>query len=129
MTIVNLVTNGDFETGDTTGWTKVQGGNTEIAVYGYAAHSGSWGLFLGMGNVGDAGYVSKSIDIYSASNLTFWYNAQMSSGRFVDVMMDSDVIYTIDNTMGDGAWHQVTVDVSAYNGGTHTLKIMTRRTS
>jgi hypothetical protein len=70
LALANLVTNGDFETGDSTGWTL--GGNTDFTGVDNYEHSGNYAFYSGA--VGSDSILSQSIatSIGSTYEITFW---------------------------------------------------------
>jgi hypothetical protein len=66
----NIVVNGDFETGDFTGWT--QSGNTGSTGVDTAAHSGTFGAYFGP--VGSLGFLTQTLTTIAGSSydLNFW---------------------------------------------------------
>jgi hypothetical protein len=68
----NLVVNGDFETGDFTGWTTDSGSVTTGSTY---AHSGTYGAQFGP--VGSLGYLSQTLSTTPGTSyvLSFWLDS------------------------------------------------------
>jgi hypothetical protein len=68
----NLVVNGDFETGDFTGWTTDSGSVTTGSTY---AHSGTYGAEFGP--VGSLGYLSQTLSTTPGTSyvLSFWLDS------------------------------------------------------
>ncbi len=66
----NLFTNGDFETGDTTGWEKYQ----STVVDTTAAYEGTYGANL-VGNGGWGGMLNQTVSVENGKTytLSFWY--------------------------------------------------------
>ena len=69
-TTTNLITNGDFETGDTSGWSKYQ----STVVSTDAAYEGTYGVNL-VGNGGWGGMLNQTIAVETGKTytLSFWY--------------------------------------------------------
>jgi len=124
-----LVVNGDFETGDLTGWMRVSG-NPQIVSAGRTI---PFALFLGLlppddALVSDVVYQSITIpaDAHSA-RLSFWVNVnneddEISSNWFGAVVIDeSDAHYRLIHTGGTHGWQQVTYDLTPFIGQTILL--------
>jgi hypothetical protein len=99
-------TNGDFETGDFTGW--------EHSTYPicYIADYDTYFLYFSNGT-----YVSQNIDFTGVENVTF--EALLSATSHLEVYVDSDLIETFDGYAG---WSSYSVPVSY--SGVHTLKFV-----
>ena len=98
------ITNGDFETGDITGWNKWQ--STEINAD--AAHTGSYGAHI-MGNGGWGGMLDQHISIEDGKTyeLSFWY--KVNNGGF-NWKLTGDASVTVYGSgwVTTGEWTQVT---------------------
>ncbi len=80
VTVENLSTNGDFETGNLTGWTKYQ----STAVSASAARNGSYGVSIkGPGDWG--GTLDQQISVVKGRSyqISFWYKAVSNGMNFV----------------------------------------------
>jgi len=104
--------NGDFETGDLTGWSS--GGTGTATVGTDYAHSGTYGCQLASFQGNNEAWISQSIDMTDADTLTFWYyGVSFGAGNFAVYIDGSSVWSTSSTTSG---WVQVSLDVSSYTG-------------
>jgi len=113
------ITNGDFETGDFTGW--VYGGNMSPNVIysppwaAEAIYAGTYSVQL-WAFMGEDSTVSQSVDFTGISTLTFWWAAPDPTGVY-KVSVDGNSATLIG---GSTDWAQETIAVSGYEG-VHTL--------
>jgi hypothetical protein len=126
ITVINGATgivNGDFESGDLTGWTVIAGSVIATSV---GPHSGNWAAQIGSTSplTGDSTLVQTiAVPITGTNTLSFWYNphctdtlqydwqdaqVQDTSGRVL-----INMLHVCENT---GTWTQVTADLTPYNG-------------
>src|SRR5216684_2325769 len=126
VTVINGATgivNGDFESGDLTGWTVIAGSVIATSV---GPHSGNWAAQIGSASplTGDSTLVQTiAVPITGTNTLSFWYNphctdtlqydwqdaqVQDTSGRVL-----INMLHVCENT---GTWTQVTADLTPYNG-------------
>jgi hypothetical protein len=99
------------------------------------SHSGGWkGYCAGNGFGGTsasptyqnsmAAYMSQSFDLtgYTLAQLTFWHIIPGIEATFdwARIYVDADLVWSMNATVP--AWSQVTVPLTAYAGGVHTLK-------
>lgn len=91
VTVENLSTNGDFETGDLTGWTKYQ----STAVSSSAALNGSYGVSVkGPGDWG--GTLDQQVSVVAGRTyqISFWYRAVSNGMNFVVRNADKESLTT-----------------------------------
>jgi len=117
------IVNGDFETGDLTGWTVTAG---SVVATNVGAHSGIWAAQIGSTGplAGDSTLV-QTIAVPSAgtNTLSFWYNPHCTDTILYDwqdaQVLDTsgrlliNMLHVCENT---GTWTQVTADLTPYNG-------------
>ena len=122
----NRVTNGDFETGDFTGWTVEGGGDEWSATVGTSyAYSGSYGCKLHAKAPAGAPFtyaqIKQDVDLTDVDELEFYYKIPnlVDNARF-KVYIDSNCVLNIGSTSD---WKYCSVDVSEYEG-THVVKFM-----
>ncbi len=98
-TVENLSTNGDFETGDTTGWTKYQ----STAVSTSAARNGSYGVSIkGPGDWG--GTLDQQLSVVEGRTyqITFWYKAVSNGMNFA--LRNSGKVNLLASYLQDTIW-------------------------
>lgn len=123
------ITNGGFETGDLTGWSKYErtGGYVDIIT---DAHSGIYSLEVNV--ISDSNeelaYIAQSVDLTDVDSLTFWYMYEF----FEEIPVSYEWSVWIDNRtkIASGtddvlSWTYKSIDVSAYSGS-HTIKFQSR---
>jgi len=91
VVVENLSTNGDFETGDLTGWTKYQ----STAVSSSAALNGSYGVSVkGPGDWG--GTLDQQVSVVAGRTyqISFWYRAVSNGMNFVVRNADKESLTT-----------------------------------
>ena len=122
------LTNGGFESG-TTGWTGTSGPITNDT--GRPAHSGSWKLWLGGNGSPTNESVSQSFAVPAGATnptLTYWIRidtAESGSTAYdkATVQINGTTKHSYSNASTPKAtWSQRTIDLSAYQGTTVTLK-------
>jgi len=120
----NRVTNGDFETGDLTGWGVYNQGafDSDVSVGSSYAHSGNYGCRL-YGEGGDVD-INQSVNFTNVDTLSFYYKINyvllgLGDAKF-EVYIDSDCVFNLTNPSTTN-WIYKEINVSGYSG-THTLK-------
>lgn len=97
----NLFTNGDFETGTTTGWSAYSGSKVETA----AAKNGAFGMHAtGTGGWGTLIAQTATVETGEEYVLSFWYKTN-SVGANIQVKQDNNSGATIEGT---GGWYNQT---------------------
>ena len=115
--------NGDFETGDLTGWTVTAG---TVLVTNVGPHSGNWAAQIGSTGplTGDSTVVQTiAVPATGINTLSFWYNPHCTDTLQYDWqdarVQDTsgsvliNMLHVCENT---GTWTQVTADLTPYNG-------------
>jgi hypothetical protein len=95
----NLLTNGDFETGDLTGWNAV--GAVEVSTNTNAVYQGSYGALVGTRR-DESGYLTQQFALGDADQYCFSVYYRIITEEFV------------------ANWDQVGVDLVAYFDGSQT---------
>lgn len=90
-TVENLSTNGDFETGDLTGWTKYQ----STAISSSAARNGSYGVSIkGPGDWGGTFNQQLTVVKGRSYQISFWYKAVSNGMNFAVRNSNKDKLVT-----------------------------------
>jgi hypothetical protein len=122
------ITNGDFETGDVSGWSI--GGPDVEAVNGYA-QTGSWSMYLGQWDQPTAVATNTASQTFTAPSLgapqlSFWYldNCNSGYGAYANGVLRDNTTGKSSTVLGnscfyDGTWHQVKTTLTA--GHSYTL--------
>jgi len=116
----NRVTNGDFETGDLTGWTADgTNGVTGIEVGTDYAHNGTYGCKIPASGDRTWRSIKQDVDLTDVDKLEFWYwsDGTSSNAPFM-LLIDGSEKWS---TYGDHDWTYVEIDVSSYSGE-HTIE-------
>ncbi|RLI77268.1 hypothetical protein DRP04_11670, partial [Archaeoglobales archaeon] len=110
----NRVTNGDFETGDLTGWDVSTSDYGKVEVKGEAAHSGSYGCEL-YAPRWEWAKIAQMIDLTGVDYITFYFKADGYNPQYgnFEVYIGSDKVY---EHLGASDWCYVEIDVSGYTG-------------
>jgi hypothetical protein len=91
----NLVINGDFETGDFTGWAWTGNTGATVVSPGYA-HSGNYGAQLGP--VGSDGFLTQNILTPGATyDLTFWLENDEGTPNDFSVSLGGNTLLSLTN--------------------------------
>ena len=123
------VVNGDFETGNVSGWTT-GGIVAPVAVTG--GHGGAYAARLGSSTAfnGDSTLTQSIVIPAGNSRLTFWYQPHCPDTVTYDqiqVQLRNSAGTTLATPLNvcsnSGAWTQVTYDTSAYAGQTVVLRL------
>lgn len=124
-----LIVNGDFETGDWTGWTYWMNGEYDFAVSTGCVfefltcpnHGGSYAAHIDFAAPGNEkiAYFQQSIDLTNIDELTFWYYFEDLFGvgqpLHFYVKFGGTTISTV-NLSTLNTWQQAIIDVSSYSG-------------
>ena len=119
--------NGDFETGDFTGWTS--SGVTAIST---VAHTGSYSAQVGDTAPGGDSSIVQTFDLPAdATSISFWYQIVCPDTVFYDwataTLTDNTTSATITilppTCTNDGTWVQATANVAAMAGHNVTLTL------
>ena len=123
---VNLIQNGDFETGDNTGW---DGSSHNAPIYSrianvcipyphcYSGYDSTYGLGYSAQNY-QLAYINQSIDLTNVDNLTFYYELSKRGSGYLAVGF-GDTSSVIWQTSSVTSWIPVNIDVSGYSGITN----------
>lgn len=127
----NVVGNGGFEAGRDGAWTETAAVDDHIiqkdeGVSGEVPYEGSW--FAKLQVAGDRRTLTQA-DINFPSDVKFLvlhYRIVAANSTGTDtltVYIDDNPVQAIAATAVTAGWNEISVDVSAYAGGTHTLKL------
>jgi hypothetical protein len=96
----NIVVNGDFETGDFTGWT--QSGNTGSTGVDNTAHSGTFGASFGP--AGSLGFLTQTLTTVAGSSydLNFWLADEGGTQSAASVTFDGKELLSMTDPGGFG---------------------------
>ena len=103
------IENGDFETGDTTGWTVYYGGE----VIADAAHSGNYGLFAKCESWNGSAYQDIPVTNGRSYELSFWYKIIQDGFTYKVLGQTSGTTYTSKWVTNLNEWTQVKVEFLA----------------
>jgi len=112
------VTNGDFETGDATGWTATAG-DEDATVNASAKNSGSWGANITAIST-NTSILSQSVDLTNVDTLTFYYKAWGAdkANLTLNFSVNGDVTTLVNTT---ATFTLASIDVSGYTGANTIL--------
>lgn len=97
---------------------------------GTGPRTGTWWAWFGGIASAEIGYARQDVTIPSTNSatLSFWTEQVVCSGSaddFLQVSLDGDVLWTTtaaDPSCGSLGYREISLDISAYAGGTHTLE-------
>jgi hypothetical protein len=124
----DLIVNGGFETGDTTGWT-IHAQFTDAAPSGFngvAAHSGNW--YLAMGDTSTSypyGTVSQTVSDHAGDTLalTYWFSSQDTVPNYFDAEWNGTVLAgSVLTNVGVMDWTEYQFMVTATGSDTLTFR-------
>lgn len=107
--------NPGFETGNSAGWTV---GKT-TAVQREYSHRGLYSCHFDMTGTQSTDYLSQSIDLTGAKEISFWGWGESNTWPF-SIYIDGNLVQT--SAALSNTWVQYTVPVSGYSG-THTFSV------
>jgi PEP-CTERM motif len=116
----NLVSNGDFETGNFSDWIQSGNGGFTGVSGGGAAHSGSFGASFGP--IGSLGFIEQNLATVAGETyeLTYWLRHDGGTANNFQVEWDGGLVSSFTNTGGFG-YTQFSFDLVALDAST-TLK-------
>jgi hypothetical protein len=88
----NLVTNGDFETGDLTGWSLT--GNTGFTG---VSPGGPTGFYFHSGPVGSPGFLDQTLSTTAGTTYNIDVDMQLDGGGFVDIFFDGSQVFSLNS--------------------------------
>lgn len=120
----NLLTNGDFETGDASGWSVVANATDVITngINGFTAQSGNYLMI--MGNVGGLGTISQVVATTSgqAYDLSYWFESDGSLPNYFDASWNgSQIAGSVQSNVVAFGWTNFTFSVIGTGSDTLTF--------
>ncbi len=114
-----VITNGDFETGDLTGWTHGEQEDAVVEVGAAYKYSGTYGVRLDSGTIayGEAS-IRQSPTIEAGSTLEFYAHIiDLGAGGHISAILDyGEISDEVWSGSSPGDYGKVTVDISDYEG-------------
>lgn len=96
-------------------------------------HGGDWHVWFGGTNGAETGFVDQDVTIpVGSAELSFWLLMGGTNPGFLNVEIDDNIVFNVDETDGGSytVYTQVTVDVSAYaDGGVHNVEFYSEKTA
>jgi len=119
------ITNGGFESGDTSGWTVSTDTYTEVTVSSSEVHTGSYSARLSVSKRCNDARIERTLPS-NATSLSFWSkstNAVSSSSFYAVItdLSDDETYLVVSETTEEWGWTKTTYDLSEMAG--HELKI------
>lgn len=128
-TVVNMLTNGDFEAGNVTGWSSGSG-SEKVSASTSAAYNGSnYGAFVPSRGITFTAYQDVVVEANTDYTITFWYKSILTSGSAIRPMYFGVYANNATNTnatkistqtelpYAQTEWTQVT---TTFNSGSYT---------
>ncbi|MDK2896954.1 MAG: hypothetical protein PWP04_1074 [Candidatus Atribacteria bacterium] len=135
-----VLVNGDFETGDFTGWKVTTSNRFPYVQSDYLSHSGAYSAFMGDGadylwsgaTKTNTASIEQTVEIPNGSGalkplLSFYYlvvnlsDTSETGWDWMKVYINDNEIFRVDNHTN--GWKEFTYDLSSYMGSTITLKV------
>ncbi|SPE51429.1 putative Tripeptidyl-peptidase I [Verrucomicrobia bacterium] len=125
ISVTPLIINGDFETGDFTGWTL--SGNTnvmQVTTNTFYVHSGSYGAALG--SDGSLGFLSQNVPTMPGARytLSLWFRSDGMITNQFQIIWNSSILYNAMN-LPLGSWTNFQFTVTAISTNS-VLKVGSR---
>lgn len=118
----NILTNGDFETGDATGW-SVAANPQYTFVFSGGAQSGNYSMDLG--NIGCCGTISQSVATINsqAYDLSYWFKSDGGIPNYFDALWNgSQIAGSLQSDVAAYGWTNFTFSVIGTGSDTLTFR-------
>jgi hypothetical protein len=123
----NLLTNGDFETGDFTGWNVAANYTDVVSTSSTLGGPQSGNYFAALGSVGSLGTVSQTVATSAGQNydLSYWFASDGYGPNYFDVLWNGAQIgASAENNVGKFGW--TPFNFTVVGTGTDTLTFQER---